>query len=78
MILKPAGDLTIFEVGALHEEIKQAVTAHPQVELDLSEVDKLDASAIQLLIAIRRSERMVLTGMTDAIKARMAELGTQQ
>ena len=45
MILKPAGDLTIFEVGALYEEIKQAVTAHPQVELDLSEVDTLDATS---------------------------------
>lgn len=75
MILKPAGDLTIFEVGALHEEIKRAIAAHPQVELDLSEVDKLDASAIQLLIAAARSERTVLTGMTDAIKKRMAELG---
>jgi hypothetical protein len=27
MILKPAGDVTIFEVGALYEELKQAVTA---------------------------------------------------
>ena len=75
MILKPAGDVTIFEVGALYEEIKQAVTAHHQVELDLSEVDKLDASAIQLLIAVRRSERIVLTGMTDPMRSRMAELG---
>ena len=51
--------------------------AHPEVriELDLSEIDKLDASAIQLLIAIRRSDRMTLTGMTDALRARMAELG---
>lgn len=57
MTLKPAGDLTIFEVGALHEEIKQVVTAHPQIELAPSEVDKLDASAIQLLIAVPRSDR---------------------
>ena len=56
MTLKPTGDLTIFEVGALCEELKQATGAHPQVELDLSEVDKLDASAIQLLLAIRQSE----------------------
>ena len=75
MTLKPAGDVTIFEVGALYEEIKQAVTALPQVELDLSEVDKLDASAIQLLIAVRRSERIVLTGVTDPMRSRMAELG---
>ena len=66
MILKPAGDVTIFEVGALYEELKQAVTGHPQVELDLSEVDKLDASAMQLLIAVRRS---------DPMRSRMAELG---
>ncbi|MCS6318883.1 MAG: STAS domain-containing protein [Nitrospira sp.] len=75
MILKPAGDLTIFEVGALHGEIKQAAATHPQIELDLPEIDKLDASAIQLLIALRRSDRMVLTGMTDALRTRMAELG---
>ncbi len=75
MTLKPAGDVTIFEVGALYEEIKQPVTAHPQVELDLSEVDKLDASAIQLLIAVRRSDRIVLTGLTDPMRSRMAELG---
>lgn len=75
MTLKPAGDLTIFEVSTLHGEIKQAGATHPHIELDLSEIDKLDASAIQLLIAIRRSDRMTLTGMTDALRARMAELG---
>ncbi|OYT23099.1 MAG: hypothetical protein CCU27_11060 [Nitrospira sp. UW-LDO-02] len=55
--------------------MKQAVTAHPQVELDLSEVDTLDASTMQLLIAVRRSERIVLTGVTDPMRSRMAELG---
>jgi len=75
MTLKPAGDLTIFEVGALCEELKQAAAAHPQVELDLSEVDKLDASAIQLLLAVRQSEQFVLTGITDSMRARMADMG---
>ena len=75
MTLKPAGDLTIFEVGALCEELKQAAAAHPQVELDLSEVDKLDASAIQLLLAVRQSEQFVLTGITDSMRARNAYMG---
>ena len=75
MTVKPAGDLTIFEVGALCEDLKQASTANSQVELDLSEVDKLDALAIQLLIAMRQSEHFVLTGITDSMRARMAELG---
>ncbi|MBS0171669.1 MAG: STAS domain-containing protein [Nitrospira sp.] len=75
MTLKPTGDLTIFEVAALCEELKQTAAAHPQVELDLSEVDKLDASAIQLVIAVRQSEQFVLTGMTDSLRARMADLG---
>jgi len=42
MTLKPVGDLTIFEVGALCEDVKQALTTHPQVELELSEIVKLD------------------------------------
>ena len=75
MTLKPVGDLTIFEVGALCEEMKQAASAHPQVELDLSEIDKLDAAAIQLLIVVRRSEHCTLTGVTDPIRTRMTELG---
>lgn len=75
MTVKPAGDLTIFEVGALCEDLKQAAAGHPQVELDLSEIDTLDASAVQLLIAIRHSEHFVLTGMTDSIRSRMADLG---
>ena len=75
MTLKPVGDLTIFEVGTLREDIKQALSAHPQVELDLSEIDKLDAAAIQVLIAVRRSEHCPLTGITDAIRTRMIDLG---
>jgi ABC-type transporter Mla MlaB component len=75
MTLKPVGDLTIFEVGALCEDVKQARTTHPQVELELSEIDKLDAAAIQLLIVVRRSEHCTLTGMTDPIRARMTDLG---
>lgn len=75
MTLKPVGDLTIFEVGALCEDVKQAMAAHPQVELDLSEIDKLDAAAVQLLIAVRRSEHCTLTGVTDPIRTRMTDLG---
>ena len=75
MTLKPVGDLTIFEVGALCEDVKQAAAAHPQVELDLSEIDKVDPAALQLLIMVRRSEHCVLTGMSDPIRARLTELG---
>lgn len=75
MTLKPVGDVTIFEVGALCEDVKQAASAQPQVEIDLSEIDKVDAAAIQLLIALRRSELCVLTGVTDPIRTRMTELG---
>ncbi len=75
MTLKPVGDLTIFEVGALCEDVKQAISTHPQVEVDVSEIDKLDAAAIQLLIAVRRSEHCTLTGITDPIRTRMTDLG---
>lgn len=42
MTLKPVGDLTIFEVGTLCEDLKHALATHPQVEVELSEIDKLD------------------------------------
>lgn len=75
MTLKPTGDLTIFEVEALCEDLKQAAAAHPQVEIDLSEVDKLDTSAIQPLLAVRQSDQCVLTGVPDSLRARMDNTG---
>ena len=78
MTLKPVGDVTIFEVSGLCEELKQATATHPQVEMDLSEVDKLDASAVQLLLVLRRSEHVTVTGLPDALRGRMADLGAYE
>lgn len=69
MTLKPAGDLTIFEVGVLCDELTQALIAHQEINVDVSEVDKIDASAVQLLLALRKSEHIAVTGLTDSIRS---------
>ncbi|GMV52091.1 MAG: hypothetical protein AMXMBFR67_36340 [Nitrospira sp.] len=75
MIIKPKGDVTIFEIGALCGELKAAVASAQPIELDLSEVVKCDASALQLFIAAYRTSHINVTGLTESIRGCMAELG---
>ena len=74
-ILKPMGDLTIFEAGQFHEDLK---TLHGQVgplELNLSEVGRMDSSCVQLIVAATRSGRLTLTGYSNQIRDRFEQIG---
>ncbi|MBX3237169.1 MAG: STAS domain-containing protein [Nitrospiraceae bacterium] len=74
-MLKPTGELTIFEVGSLCDALKTAVAEEAPVTLDLSRVTKLDASAVQLLIAAHLSGRVAVSGLSDECSQRVASYG---
>ena len=61
-ILKVVGDLSIFEVGKFHEELVLLNQQDGPLEVDLSQVDRIDSSAVQVIVAATRSGRMRLTG----------------
>lgn len=77
-VLKPKGDLTIFEAGKFHEELVQLNKREGPLELNLSEVGRLDSSCIQLIVAATRGGRLRVTGYSQVIRDKFEHIGFAQ
>ena len=77
-ILKPIGDLTIFEAGQFHEDLQSLHQQKGALELDLSEVDRMDSSCVQLIVAATRSGRLTIHGYSTQIQDRFEQIGFEQ
>ena len=77
-ILKPIGDLTIFEASQFHEDLQSLHQQEGPLELDLSEIDRMDSSGVQLIVAATRSGRLTLTGYSSQIRDRFEQIGFAQ
>ena len=77
-ILKVVGDLSIFEVGKFHEELVLLNQQDGPLEVDLSQVDRIDSSAVQVIVAATRSGRMRLTGYSQELQERFEQIGFAQ
>ena len=77
-ILKPIGDLTIFEAGQFHEDLNSLHKQEGSLELDLSEIDRMDSSCVQLIVAATRSGRLTLSGYSSHIRDRFEQIGFAQ
>ena len=74
-ILKPIGDLTIFEAGQFHEDLNALQRQEGPLELDLSEIDRMDSSCVQLIVAATRSGRLTLKGYSAQIRDNFEQIG---
>ncbi|MCA9465587.1 MAG: STAS domain-containing protein, partial [Nitrospira sp.] len=48
------------------------------LEVDLSQVDRIDSSAVQVIVAATRSGRMRLTGYSQELQERFEQIGFAQ
>ncbi len=46
-------DFTIYAIETLKEQVSQEISLHDSVEVNLSQVEEIDSSGIQLLLALR-------------------------
>ena len=77
-ILKPIGDLTIFEAEKFHGELVLLNQQEGPLELDLSQVEKMDSSSVQLIVAATRSGRLRLTGYSQDLQEKFEQIGFAQ
>jgi len=77
-MLKPIGDLTIFEASQFHEDLCSLHRQKGPLELDLSEIDRMDSSCVQLIVAATRSGRLTLKGYSSHIRDRFEQIGFSQ
>ncbi|HRI37549.1 MAG TPA: STAS domain-containing protein [Nitrospira sp.] len=73
--LAPTGDLTIFEAGEFKEALRKLMTNEGLVSLDLSNIDRVDTAAIQLMLAARKQARMLVMGIPQELQDKLKQLG---
>ncbi len=73
--LKPTGDLTIFEAAQFHDDLCALQQQEGSLELDLSDIDRMDSSCVQLIVAATRSGRLTLKGYSQQIRDRFDQIG---
>ncbi|TKB59100.1 MAG: STAS domain-containing protein [Nitrospira sp.] len=74
-LCKPSGDLTIFEASEFKESLLAVLANDGLVCLDLSQVTRVDTSAIQLMWAARKLGRLLVTGIPQELQTKLNRLG---
>jgi anti-anti-sigma regulatory factor len=74
-LCKPTGELTIFEAAEFKEALIAVLANEGLVCLDLSQVTRVDTAAMQLLWAARKLGRLLVTGISDELQAKLNRLG---
>jgi anti-anti-sigma regulatory factor len=73
--LAPTGELTIFEAAEFKGGLLTLFENEGLVSLDLGKVTRVDTAAIQLLWAARKQGRMVVSGISQDLQAKLTQLG---
>jgi anti-anti-sigma regulatory factor len=76
--LRPTGDLTIFEAAQFHADLVALHRHEGPLQLDLTEVDRVDSSCVQLIVAATRSGRLTLRGYSHGIRDKFEQIGFAQ
>ncbi len=73
--LAPKGEITIFEAGEFKASLVKLFTNEGLVSLDLGGVPRVDTAAIQLLLAARKRQRMLVSGISGDLQGKLTQLG---
>jgi anti-anti-sigma regulatory factor len=77
-ILRPLGDLTIFEAAQFHADLLALHQQEGPLQIDLKEVNCMDVSCVQLMVAATRSGRVTVLGYSSRIRDKFAQIGFEQ
>lgn len=74
-LCNPSGELTIFEAAQFKESLIKLLACEGLVCMDLSQVTRVDTSAIQLMWAARKLGRLLVTGIPQELQIKLTQLG---
>lgn len=77
-ILRPVGDLTIFEASQFHADLVALHQQEGPLKIDLGEVTCMDSSCVQLMVAATRSGRVTVQGYSSRIRDKFEQIGFAQ
>lgn len=71
----PTGDLTIFEAAAFRDALINWQRQAGRIDLDLSRVDCLDTSCVQLILAAIQTAELTLSGVKPEHREHFKRVG---
>ncbi len=74
-VLHPEGELTIFEAAEFREALLALCRQEGPIELDLSDIERVDSSGIQLMVAASQDSRLTITGTSNAVSEKISAVG---
>ena len=74
-VLHPEGELTIFEAAEFREALLSLSKQEGPIELDMTNIERVDSSGIQLMVAASQDGRLAITGMTTAVSEKVSAIG---
>jgi anti-anti-sigma factor len=77
-ILRPIGDFTIFEAAQFHADLVSLHQQEGPLQLDLTGVNHMDSSCVQLIVAATRSGRLTLQGYSTGMRDKFEQIGFAQ
>ena len=76
-VLQPEGELTIFEAAEFHKALVELQGQEGARILDLSQVERMDTSGVQLILASMQTKEIALTGVSPGIQEKFERIGFQ-
>ncbi len=74
-VFKPSGDLTIFEAEQFHADLIALQQQEGPLELNLADVEQIDSSCVQLIVASTRCGRLKVMGISNKVRERFEKVG---
>ena len=76
-VLQPEGELTIFEAAEFHKALVELHGHDGKRTLDLSRVERMDTSGVQLILASMQTKAIALSGVGAGIQEKFDRIGFQ-
>jgi len=74
----PTNDLTIFEATEFRNSLVTLLSQEGPVSLDLSHVQQMDSSCMQILLAAHRTGRLTVVGLSEQIRQKAMLVGCRE
>ena len=74
-VLQPEGELTIFEAAEFREGFLSLSAKEGNLELSLANIERMDSSSVQLVIAACQEMPLHITGVSPSIREQFDVIG---
>ncbi len=74
-VLRPQGELTIFEASDLREALLSLSAKEGELELSLGNVERMDTSSVQLVVAACQEMALHITGVSSSVREQFDVIG---